>query len=279
MHGGPALGLIGCQVLSDEIVYVLDRDPRINNIVIVDNPEGRLLLEKLIGLPVGERAWMIHEDDIGNLSYSGYTVIVSIKPASLHDDAHVLRANIEDGANKLKPSCDSILLFYGLCRSTKYEVQRLVDKFDLPMTFLTEDDGSVADDCFGAILGGRLRYLEMIKNNKGTMFLSPGYAEYWAAKYEKAGIEKIVLQYENNRLLYKTLGYTKVMMLDNGLGDREEFKRRAVIFTRIYDFSLETTRCDMAVFERSYDKAKAQIPRSALVSVEGGEVVFSRTFF
>lgn len=43
--------MIGCLVLCDEMVYVLDRDPRIENVFIIDNPEGRTLMEKLSSTP------------------------------------------------------------------------------------------------------------------------------------------------------------------------------------------------------------------------------------
>lgn len=77
-----------------------------------------------------------------------------------------------------------------------------------------------------------------------------------------------MLQIENYQMLFKTLGYTKVMMLDDGLGDREEFRRRVHVFASIFGFGIESTRCDMTLFERSYDMAKAKIPRFAMVAAE-----------
>lgn len=125
---------------------------------------------------------MVNGDEIGALSFAGYSVIVSVKPTGLHDGASVLLSNLSDGVKRLEPFCESIFLFYGLCRSTKYDIKRFIEDRGMALTFLTEEDGSVADDCFGAVLGSRRRYLEMMNNNKGTMFITTGYAEHWAMK-------------------------------------------------------------------------------------------------
>jgi hypothetical protein len=116
----------------------------------------------------------------------------------------------------------------------------------------------------------------MIMCNKRTMFLTSGYAEYLATKHERNGLDAMVQQYENYQLLFRTLGYNKAMVLDTGLGDREAFRERARMFASMFDLSLETTRCDTTLFERSYRSAWSKISMAASARETGKEIVLSR---
>jgi hypothetical protein len=208
---------------------------------------------------------------------SGPSAVVWIKGASLHDDPPGLLDSLRSSIHALEPCCGAILLFYGMCRSTKYDIRRFAESFDTPVMFLTDADGAVVDDCFAAVLGGRERYLDMIMCNKRTMFLTTGYTDYLVAKQEGKGLEAMVQQYENYQLLFKTLGYNKAMVLDTGLGDRELFRERARMFASMFDLSLETTRCDMTLFERCYRMAWSKIQLTSPARETGVEVVLSRT--
>jgi hypothetical protein len=219
---------------------------------------------------------MIAEEELRKVEPSGLSAVVWVNGANLHDDPSELLENLASSIHALEPSCGAVLHFYGMCRSTKYDIKRFLERFDLPVMFLCDADGNVVDDCFAAVLGGHERYLDMIMCNKRTMFLTTGYAEYLAAKEEGKGLEAMVQQYENYQLLFKTLGYNRAMILDTGLGDREAFRERARIFASMFDLSLETTRCDTTLFERSYMAAWSKIPMAAAARETGKEIVLSR---
>jgi hypothetical protein len=271
------LGMVGCLVLGDEMAHVLESDPSIENILIVNNGEGELFREKLDPAATGQYVRMVEEHELGKIEAAGPSVVVWIRRASLHDDPASLLVSLASSVHALEASCGSVLLFYGRCRNTKYELKRFVEGFDIPVIFLTDIDGEVVDDCFAAVLGGRERYLKMIMENKRTMLLTTGYTEYWAMNQEGKGLEALVRQYENYQLLFKTLGYTKAMVLDTGLGDREGFRERARMFASVFDLTVETTRCDIALFERSYRLAWAKIPMASTAQRAGEVEVLSRT--
>ncbi len=277
MNDRAILGMVGCLVLGDEMAHVLENDPAVENVLIVDNREGDLFREKLDPSATGQYVQLIGEEELRNLEFTGPSVVVCIKSASLHDDPPGLLDSLASSIHALEACCGAVLLFYGMCRSTKYDIERYVESFDTPVMFLTDAEGAVVDDCFAAVLGGRKRYLDMIMCNKRTMLLTTGYTEYLASKQEGKGLEALVQLYENYQFMFKTLGYDKAMILDTGLGDREAFWEKAKMFASMFDLSLETTRCDTTLFERSYQLAWSKMPATSKAVEAGKEVALSRT--
>jgi hypothetical protein len=264
MNRRTTLGVIGCLVLGDEMAHVLENDPSLRNIVIVDTEDGRAFRKKLNPVVSGQHVRIVSDGELGCLELSGSSAVVWVNGASLHDDPKSLLEKLASNVHCLEGHCRSILLFYGLCRNTKYEMRRFADRFDVPVTLLIDEEGAVVDDCFAAVLGGRERYADMLRANKGAIFLTSGYAEHWARKQEGQDLVAMTQWFENSQLLFGTLGYNKVVVLDHGLGDQEEFRERARSFASIFDLKLETARCDTNVFERSYcmawSKASAVTP-------------------
>jgi hypothetical protein len=66
-------------------------------------------------------------------------------------------------------------------------------------------------------------------------------------------------QVESYQMLFNTLGYNRVLILDTGLGDREELHRRAGFLASMFNFSIDRAECDLVMFDRSYDLAKQRL--------------------
>jgi hypothetical protein len=120
----------------------------------------------------------IAEDEIDPLIATGYSVIIRILPSTLHDRAGALLSRLGEEITRLGHHMGSIMMFYGMCKVTKFEMQKFIDRWEIPLTFLTEENGAIADDCFGAVLGGRERYRTIMNERQGTIFITPGYAEH-----------------------------------------------------------------------------------------------------
>ncbi|MBI0583709.1 MAG: DUF1638 domain-containing protein [Methanomassiliicoccus sp.] len=269
--------MIGCLVLGDEMAFVLENDPAVQNILIVDTDEGRVFREKLDSKASGQYVRMVSEDELGRLELSGPSVVVWMNDAGLHDDPKTMLEKLALNVHSLEGHCGSVLVFYGLCRNTRYEMNRFTDRFDVPVTLLTDEDGAVVDDCFAAVLGGRERYANMLRASARAILLTPGYAEHWARKLERHGLETLIRQYENYQQLFDTLGYNKVMVLDNGLGDRGALRERARLFASFFDLMVDTARCDTKVFERSYQMAWSRVLVPSPVEGPEREAALSRT--
>ena len=88
------------------------------------------------------------------------------------------------------------------------------------MMILSDQDGKDVDDCFGANMGGKKAYLDSIRQNRGTIIVSPGYAENWQRRQSQKGLATIIEQVENMRFVFERMEYSTVVRLENGLGAR-----------------------------------------------------------
>jgi hypothetical protein len=268
--------MVGCLVLGDEMAHVLENDPAVQNILIVDTDEGRVFRKKLDSEDSRRHIMMVRDDELERLDLSGPSIVVWVNDANLHDDPRGMLEKLASNVHSLEGHCGSVLVFYGLCRNTRYEMKRFSEAFEIPVTLLTDEDGEVVDDCFAAVLGGRDRYASMLRARDKAILLTPGYAEHWAMKLECHGLEAMIQHYESYQLLFETLGYNKVMVLDNGLGDREALRERARLFAAVFDMTIDTARCDINVFERSYQMAWSKMLVPTPVRESEREAVLSK---
>jgi hypothetical protein len=269
MAVGNVLGVVGCVVLADELSHVLSRDQGLGQVFIVENEEGRILKDKLSRQHI--EAEMLSSSDLDRASRQDhFTVLVWMNPAGPHDDQAELREIVKGGALALRDHTGLCLCFYGLCRNALWKVERLGVEIGVPMMILSDMEGKEVDDCFGANLGGKKAYLQAITHNRGTIFVSPGYAENWQRRQNKKDLTKLIEQVENMRFVFERMEYSTVMRLENGLGDHDKFTERVNNFAKIFDFEVSTRTCDLSVFEHSYSLAKACLSRlnpSALAPV------------
>jgi len=252
------LGIIGCIVLADELSYVLPRDRDLYKVFIVDNEAGMVLREKLSLDRVDTELLTVNELDRAR-SQDRYSVLIWMNPADPDSDRAVLTAMIKEAAEALSGNVGLCLCFYGLCHNALQNIERLGEVVGLPMIMLTDLRGEPVDDCLGANLGGRKEYLEAIVNNPGTIFASPGYAEnwhrMWGGRPEGGRAEGV----ESMRSLCKETGVSKIMRLDNGLGERTRFERRVEAFARMFGLDIVSRECGLGVFEHTYSLAKKRL--------------------
>ncbi len=252
------LGIIGCIVLADELSFILSRDRDLYRTFIIENEAGMVLRDKLALHQVDAEILTLDELERAR-SQDRYSVLIWMNPAGPHDNQAELRATVKGAAENLNGSVGLCLCFYGLCRNSLWNIDRLGEEVGVPMMILTDLRGEPVDDCFGANMGGKKEYLDAIVKNRGTIFVSPGYAENWHRRQIKKPLEKIIEQVENMRFVFEHMEYSKVMRLENGLGDTEEFRTRVEAFARIFDFDVLSKDCGLGVFEHTYSLAKKKL--------------------
>jgi hypothetical protein len=259
---GRTLGVVCCLVLADELVHVVSRDDEVARVLVVKGEEGEVLERKLRENPRTFDMAMVDQVKLLRLDGDeGLTVLVRVLPAGPHNNSGELRAAIEGAVDEICERCDSIFLFYGLCRNSLYKTERIADRIGKPVSLLVDTEGHTVDDCFGASIGGKRPYLNAIKENHGTIFVFPGYAENWYRRQGKKDLVKVVEQVEQMRFVFERTGYDRVMMLQNGLGDQDKFSERVNGFARMFDFQVLDRKCSLDVFEHSYAEAKKALDR------------------
>jgi Protein of unknown function (DUF1638) len=258
MGAGNVLGVIGCVVLADELGHVLSRDKDLSRVFIVDNEEGQILKGKLARLQV--EAELVDPTELDRASKrDGFAALVWMNPAGPHDNQTELREIVKNAAATLRPHTAFCLCFYGLCRNSLWKIDRLGEEVGVPLMLLTDQDGKDVDDCFGANMGGKKAYLDSIRHHRGTIFVTPGYAENWQKRQSQKDLVKVIEQVENMRFVFERMEYSTVMRLENGLGDKDKFEERVEGFARIFDLQVTTKPCGLGVFEHSYSLAKASL--------------------
>lgn len=252
------LGIIGCYGLSDQILHLIERDRSIDEVLVIDNPEGRRFVEKAEERAIGADVRLVCEDH--PLAWKGeFGVLLWLNPEDLHNQPAVIQSRQDELLSQLSDKVDSILFCYGLCRSSEQRIARLIRRATKPVTFLTDDRGEIVDDCFGAVLGGKKVYLDTMLGNKGALFATTGYVEAWKRRHEAMDIESLVNEVEQLRDLFADLGYHRLIRLDDGAGDSVGFEEDVRTFSRTFDLELVSQACRLKVFERSYDLAKGRM--------------------
>ncbi len=257
MAKGDMLGIIGCTVLQDELIYVLSKDEDLKRIFIIKTDPGERFMKrarpKLPHLKMELAPWSemsVPRDE------AGFSILLDIKTTSLHRDPDSFRNEVIQTCKSMRPYVDGVLLFYGLCRNALRKMYKVSDEVGMPVSLLKDAQGRDIDDCFGALMGGRDSYLVHMREHRGTMFIIPGYAEMWYNKLTSKDVEKALEAYQNLKFVFERCGYTKLLRMDTHLCDQKEFEKRVETFARIFEMNLSSEEADLSVFDSSYAKAK-----------------------
>jgi hypothetical protein len=141
----------------------------------------------------------------------------------LHEWPENLKRAVVDKVNSLEGEVDVVLLGYGICNSLK----------DITKNLRVPTVQLVGDDCIGVLLTQE-EYDRERKKCAGTMYHTPYFAEMNREWFEKK-LRKDLPNYEElgvsvDWFLEKMFdGYSRVLFIDDGLGDMErplELSRR-----------------------------------------------------
>lgn len=188
---GGVLGIIGCPILEDEVVYAVSRDAEVRKVYVIENEDSKNLLRKLEMLPDKPpivRITMDHLDLLGD--GNGFRVLVLMKSVALHEEPQRLRKEVLAAVKEVAPHCSSILLFYGLCGNAFRESLGPLMYGDRQVHILCDEEGRTVDDCIAAVLGGTDGYLRLLKRYPGVFYLTPAWAENWQEMMGKMEITR-----------------------------------------------------------------------------------------
>jgi len=244
--------------MEDEIIHILSNDGAVTEVVVVENKESFGLMEKLRRHFPAEMIKSIDEGGLSTLERSeGLGVLIWMKPMALHESPERLKGEVRDTMEAMKGTCDSILLFYGLCGNAFRKLGEVADDVQIPVCILKDDRGEVVDDCIGAVVGGTEEYLALLKKYPGVMYLTPMWASNWREMIVKTGVAPTADDLEMLRMIFEMVGYKKVLKINTGLGDQDQFEKEVRRFAELFNFEEEEmNNCTLEVIERSWKNAK-----------------------
>ncbi|MDR0198223.1 MAG: DUF1638 domain-containing protein [Methanomassiliicoccaceae archaeon] len=264
------LGIIGCPILEDELVYSLSTDPERKNVYVVDTPPARTLRRKLKlrGVPfslIGERDF-----DRGRygLDENGFNVIVIMNKLGLHARPDVLRRALEEQLTDDGGRFDAVALYYGMCGNAGWDVSEWASEhLSIPVFVFRGRDGRVCDDCIGVAVGGCSEYYGLVKRYTGMFYVTPAIAENWDEFSRELNFLKgfEVLDIHTTKEVFRLFGYKNAVRIDTGIGIKgdalDESCERFRNITGLEFVTPEKKITDMYPTERIYKDAKGALER------------------
>lgn len=232
------LGIIGCPMLEDNLIYCLKDDPDAKDIAIIDNENIGPLRRKLDSRGIPYR--MVGMDDVLAGRYvpseGRFNMLIYEFSLGKHAYPDQLKECVEDVTEKLQPYVDAIAFYLGTCGNYEWDIPKWCEsKGYKPSAMFCDAEGNLCHDCVGVAIAGGPRYLQMERRYPGYLFMFPSmvnnYEEFMLANNRESveatknltpemmeilGIEPGQDGYM--RWLLKLGHYEHMLKLDNGIG-------------------------------------------------------------
>ena len=263
------LGIIGCPILEDEIIYSIIREKDDKKVYLVDTEPSYTLKKKMEskGIPFTT----VSEWDLDN-GYAEidrknqFNIVIVMNNLALHKEPKDLRSALENQMKQYQGQFDTIALYYGMCGNAGWDVSKWAsDSLSVPVFVFRDKNEEVCDDCIGVAVGGHSKYYEFVKKHAGMFFVTPAIAENWGDYAKELNFTKgfEVLGITTVKEVFEVFGYKKAVKIDTGLGIKgKELDRRCECFSDItgLEFTNEDHACvDLYPTERLYMDAKGAL--------------------
>lgn len=258
----PVMTIIGCRIFEDEVVHLIEKGPKIEDVIVVDSDNNSGLIRKLneIGhscrlLPLEKIPLISERKDSGR-----FTLIVDLLEFALDGFPDKLKEVVYETIERMKEYSDAVLLLYGLCGNVLGSVEKYFETDGFPVFILTDREGEIVDDCVGAVLGGRGSFLSKLKSEgTGTYFLTPVGATYWKEMLVASRITPDPDNVEMTKMVFDYSGYKNVAKVDTGLRYEKEFESKVREFADRFGFVVVDMEGSPELIERCYEKAREEV--------------------
>jgi hypothetical protein len=262
------MSIISCKILQDEIVWILENDSSIDEIIIVDNKNIQEFIEKLDKVSLQYKVLSL--EDISSFpevknECKKYTVLIHLMELGLHRSPKELKIKVYETIKALAPFSSGILLFYGLCGNVLGDVEKDFEHSSIscPVRILKDKDHRIVDDCIGATVGGVKNYLRILKSvsDAGTYLFTPMYSKGWRELLDLNKLNKDPAKaLELMKKTHEMIGYKRVAKINTGLKYTENFDVSIREFAKMFDFEiLEFEDGNQEIFKDCYKELKMEI--------------------
>jgi hypothetical protein len=258
----PVITMIGCRMFEDEIMHLLENDPEIGKVLVVENEDCGGIMRKMAEAGIAHTALPIEgipEKAAGK--DKSLTLIVYMLELALHAIPENLKKTVYSKVELMASRSDGVLLFYGLCGNVLGKIEEDFKALDCRVSILKEENGEIVDDCIGAVLGGRGRYLEVLKSCRGvgTFFLTPMWAVNWREMIRTAGLSQNPDDIKMSKFVFDYAGYKRVARVNTGLAYEKDFDVRVKEFSTLFEFEITDLEGTLQLVENCYAKTKASV--------------------
>ena len=265
----PVITILGCRMFEDEIMHLLENDPEIEEVLVVENEDCVGIMKKMAEAGLVYTALSPEKiPEKSSETGKGLTLIVYMLELALHAIPENLKKTVYSKVELMSSCSDGILLFYGLCGNVLGKIEEDFKDLGCQVCILKEENGEIVDDCIGAVLGGRKQYLEVLKSCKGvgTFFLTPMWAVNWREMIRTSGLSQNPDDISMSKFDFDYAGYKRVARLDTGLAYEKDFDACVKEFSTLFEFEVTELEGTLHLIENCYAKTKASVfeacPRS-----------------
>jgi hypothetical protein len=256
----PVISIIGCRMFEDEIMHLLENDPEIEKVIVVENNDCDGLRKKMLEAGVPHKVLPVEEIP-EKQEEKGFTLNIYMLELALHAIPENLKRTVYSKVEAMAPRSDGILVFYGLCGNVLGKIEEDFKALDCKVRILKEENGEIVDDCIGAVLGGREQYLKALKSCRGvgTFFLTPMWAANWREMIRTAGLSKNPDDIKMSKFVFDYAGYKRVARINTGLAYEKDFEACVREFSRLFEFEITDLEGTMKLVENCYAKTKTSV--------------------
>jgi hypothetical protein len=257
------INITGCRMFEDEIIDTLCNDPKIDDIILIENEECAGIAEKLSRAGIAYR--VLPFDDIskvyGSVSKDFYIVTVNIMPLSLHGDPQYLRDQVYMNIKRVSGFSDGIFLFYGLCGNVLKRIEKDLQQLPCPVSILKDAEGKVVDDCIGAVIGGRKSFLKMVAsfNRKSAIVMTPMWVGNWQEMFQHSGFIENRGDMDMAKFVLESMGYETVVKIDTGLQYTEGYEKKIEEFAKTFNLGILEIKGRRDLISNSYADLRERI--------------------
>lgn len=254
----PVITVLGCRIFEDEILHIIEKDPELEEIIILENENNSGLLRKINEIQYSHKLMPLDQvPKISERTDNKLILIVELLNFSLDGFPDRLREVVYEKLEEMQEYSDVILLLYGLCGNVLGNVEKDFEASSCPVIILKDNTGEIVDDCIGAVLGGRGNFLSKLKaEGAGTYFLTPVGAVYWKEILVASRVTPDPENVEMTKMVFDYSGYKNVAKVSTGLCYEKEFETKVEEFARLYNFEIIEMEGSPELIENSYKKAK-----------------------
>lgn len=260
----PTMGIIACKMFEDEIVHVIENDSSIDDVIVIKNENFEGLTSKLddIRHPYTLSPFDNVDENLNSSDNSdGYYIVVNMLEFGLHVNPSDLKNEVYKKVDELSQFSDGILVFYGLCGNVLGNIEHDFENVSCQVRILKENSGQVVDDCIGAVLGGRKKYLKALTSSRGvgTFFLTPMWAANWKEMIKEAGFTSDPYDHKMAKFAFDYAGYKNAGKIETGLNYEKNFEVKVDEFADAFNFDIIKFKGDLSLIENCYEKTKSDI--------------------
>ncbi len=276
----PVLSIIACDMLEDELAYVLSKDSELEQMILVEKMECLELQRKLKSLgcipalipldrvqeilkgekdqsfpailkPVfGLRFIEKIRRKLENRHKKKVTVVANVLKMGLHMDVKLLKAQVYRNISEMSRFSDRILIFYGKCGHSLVDIEKDFGDLECQLYFLKDDKGEIVEDCISVALGGNDAYAIADSKGEGMFYLTP----MWISGRMEIPKDMISEISELGKMYMKRYG--KVAKINTGLSYEPDFDENVRDFARSYNLKIMEIQGSIKIAKKSYQNAK-----------------------